>query len=226
MSDSVESLLREAGVEFEVPGFMEKMGADAICNGDLSSLGLEVNDNGELILDIAFEKVGGEGGELEFGGDEGEIKAGDEGEGGEMAAGGDGEGGEMEAGGDGDFEELVDKNFRRCPHCQQTKHKKSIRRHIRDVHRNEKVTCELCGLKLTNMNKLRLHKRKVHEKSKAKRVKCNFCDKTFIDQQKASFHETLTHQEVNENPFECPSCEKSFKTKPNLQRHVRAKHYL
>ena len=205
MSDSVESLLREAGVEFEVPGFMEKLGADAIYNGDLSSLGLEVNDNGELILDIAFQKVGGEGGE---------IKAGDEGEGGEMAARGD-----------GDFE-LVDKNFRRCPQCQQTKHKKSIRRHIRDVHRNEKVTCELCGLKLTNMNKLRLHKRKVHEKSKAKHVKCNFCDKTSIDQQKASFHETLTHQEVNENPFECPFCEKSFKTEPNLQRHVRAKHYL
>ena len=207
MSDSVESLLREAGVEFEVPGFMEKLGADAIHNGDLSSLGLEVNDNGELILAIALMEAEGDG------------------EGGEMEAGGDGEGGEMEAGGDGDFE-LVDKNFRRCPHCQQTKHKKSIRRHIRDVHRNEKVTCELCGLKLTNMNKLRLHKRKVHEKSKAKRVKCNFCDKTFIDQQKASFHETLTHQEVNENPFECPSCEKSFKTKPNLQRHVRAKHYL
>ena len=196
MSDSVESLLREAGVEFEVPGFMEKLGADAIYNGDLSSLGLEVNDNGELILAIAL-----------------------------MEAEGDGKGGEMEAGGDGDFE-LVDKNFRRCPHCQQTKHKKSIRRHISDVHRNEKVTCELCGLKLTNMNKLRLHKRKVHEKSKAKHVKCNFCDKTFIDQQKASFHETLTHQEVNENPFECPSCEKSFKTKPSLQRHVRAKHYL
>ena len=196
MSDSVESLLREAGVEFEVPGFMEKLGADAIYNGDLSSLGLEVNDNGELILAIAL-----------------------------MEAEGDGEGGEMEAGGDGDFE-LVDKNFRRCPHCQQTKHKKSIRTHIRDVHRNEKVTCELCGLKLTNMNKLRLHKRKVHERSKAKRVKCNFCDKTFIDQQKASFHETLTHQEVNENPFECPSCEKSFKTKPNLQRHMRAKQYL
>ena len=218
MSDSVESLLREAGVEFEVPGFMEKLGADAIYNGDLSSLGLEVNDNGELILAIALMEAegDGEGGEMEAGGD---------GDGGEMAAGGDGEGGEMGAGGDGDFE-LVDKNFRRCPHCQQTKHKKSIRRHIRDVHRNEKVTCELCGLKLTNMNKLRLHKRKVHEKSKAKHVKCNFCDKTFIDQQKASFHETLTHQEVNENPFECPSCEKSFKTKPNLQRHVRAKHYL
>ena len=184
MSDSVESLLREAGVEFEVPGFMEKLGADAIYNGDLSSLGLEVNDNGELILAIALMEAegDGEGGEMEAGGDGdgGEMEAGGDGDGGEMAAGGDGEGGEMEAGGDGDFE-LVDKNFRRCPHCQQTKHKKSIRRHIRDVHRNEKVTCELCGLKLTNMNKLRLHKRKVHEKSKAKHVKCNFCDKTFLD---------------------------------------------
>ena len=37
--------------------FLEKLGADAIYNGDLSSLGLEVNDNGELILDIAFEKL-------------------------------------------------------------------------------------------------------------------------------------------------------------------------
>ena len=107
--------------------------------------------------------------EAEGDGEGGEMEAGGDGDGGDMEAGGDGEGGEMEAGGDGDFE-LVDKNFRRCPHCQQTKHKKSIRRHIRDVHRNEKVTCELCGLKLTNMNKLRLHKRKVHEKSKAKRV--------------------------------------------------------
>ena len=119
MSDSVESLLREAGVEFEVPGFMEKLGADAIYNGDLSSLGLEVNDNGELILAIALMEAegDGEGGEMEAGGDGdgGEMAAGGDGDGGEMAAGGDGEGGEMEAGGDGDFE-LVDKNFRRCPH--------------------------------------------------------------------------------------------------------------
>ena len=83
MSDSVESLLREAGVEFEVPGFMEKLGADAIYNGDLSSLGLEVNDNGELILAIALMEAQGDG------------------EGGEMEAGGDGDGGEMAAGGDG-----------------------------------------------------------------------------------------------------------------------------
>ena len=67
MSDSVESLLREAGFEFEVPGFMEKLGADAIYNGDLSSLGLEVNDNGELILAIALMEAegDGEGGKME-----------------------------------------------------------------------------------------------------------------------------------------------------------------
>ena len=49
---SVESLLKEAGVQFEVPGCMEQRGADAIYDGDLSSLGLDINDNGELNVDI------------------------------------------------------------------------------------------------------------------------------------------------------------------------------
>ena len=53
-----------------------------------------------------------------------------------------------------------------------------------------------------------------------------FVKKTFIDKQKASFHETTIHGEMVENPFQCPACDKTFKTKPNMQRHVRAKHYL
>ena len=52
MSGEVENLLKEAGIEFEVPGCLEKRGADAIYDGDLSSLGLEVNDNGELNVDL------------------------------------------------------------------------------------------------------------------------------------------------------------------------------
>ena len=86
MSDSVEFLLKEAGVQFEVPGCMEKLGADAIYDGDLSSLGLEVNDNGELMVDIDEEGEGDDG-EGEEGDGEGEV--------------GDGEGEE----GDGEEEE-------------------------------------------------------------------------------------------------------------------------
>ena len=67
---------------------------------------------------------------------------------------------------------------------------------------------------------------KVHEKGAEGDVKCTFCEQMFIDKQKASFHETTIHADMVENPYLCPSCDKTFKTKPNLQRHVRAKHYL
>lgn len=123
-------------------------------------------------------------------------------------------------------EELIDSNFRRCPHCQKQKHKKSLNRHIRLVHLNIKVKCDQCGLQLTDMVKLRLHMTKVHEKGAGGDVKCTFCEQMFIDKQKASFHETTIHADMVENPYLCPSCDKTFKTKANMQRHVRAKHYL
>ena len=106
------------------------------------------------------------------------------------------------------------------------KHKKSLNRHIRLVHQNVKVKCDQCGIQLTNMDKLRIHVTKVHEKGNSDHVQCSFCEKTFIDKQKASFHETTIHGEMVENPFQCPACDKTYKTKPNMQRHVRAKHYL
>ena len=217
---SVESLLKEAGIEFEVPGCMEQRGADAIYDGDLSSLGLDINENGELNVNIEglsetvkeeseelqvnVAEVEGEGAEEEI--DEPEV----------------GEGAPEE-----DLvEELIDGNLRRCPHCQVPKHKKSLNRHIRLVHQNVKVKCDQCGIQLTNMDKLRIHVTKVHEKGNRDHVQCSFCEKTFIDKQKASFHETTIHGEMVENPFQCPACDKTFKTKPNMQRHVRAKHYL
>ena len=217
---SVESLLKEAGIEFEVPGCMEQRGADAIYDGDLSSLGLDINENGELNVNIEglsetvkeeseelqvnVAEVEGEGAEEEI--DEPEV----------------GEGAPEE-----DLvKELIDGNLRRCPHCQVPKHKKSLNRHIRSVHQNVKLKCDQCGIQLTSMDMLRIHVTKVHEKGNRDHVQCSFCEKTFIDKQKASFHETTIHGEMVENPFQCPACDKTFKTKPNMQRHVRAKHYL
>ena len=53
MASSVESLLEDAGVAFEVPSNpMTKWGADAIYNGDLSSLPLDVNEQGELLVQL------------------------------------------------------------------------------------------------------------------------------------------------------------------------------
>ena len=49
---SVESLLKEAEIEFEVPGRIEQREADPIYDGGLSSLGLDINENGELNVNI------------------------------------------------------------------------------------------------------------------------------------------------------------------------------
>ena len=50
---SVESLLEEAGVAFELPSDpMVIWGADAIFNGDLSSLHLDVGEQGDLLVDL------------------------------------------------------------------------------------------------------------------------------------------------------------------------------
>ena len=230
MASSVESLLEDAGVAFEVPSNpMTIWGADAIYNGDLSSLPLDVNEQGELLvqLDNLSETLKVEvGGELAC--EEGQaIKIKEEQRiDGEMVEDFEEEGVQDYAAEEVENYEEEDKNFKKCPHCDKSKHKKSLRRHIKLVHQSIKLKCDLCGLKVTNEEKLRIHIEKVHCEKDGERVKCNFCEKTFSDMQKARFHETTKHNELAENPFQCPACEKTFKTKPNMQRHVRGKHYL
>ena len=74
MASSVESLLKEAGVAFELPSDpMVIRGADAIFNGDLSSLALDVGEDGDLLvdLDILSETLKEEiGPEVEIGGED------------------------------------------------------------------------------------------------------------------------------------------------------------
>ena len=229
MASTVESLLSEAGVCWEVPSLpLVIWGANAIYNGDLSSLPLDV-DQGDLLVQLDTlsetlkeEVVGPVGIEMEC---EGGIKEeqvegeGEEGEGQVVKE----EEHEIEGVLAGNFE---DKNFKKCPYCDQSKHRKSLNRHIKLVHQTVKLTCDQCGLKVTDETKMRLHTEKVHSDKTDQRVKCQFCEKTFSDKRKASYHETTKHQELSENAYQCPACEKKFKTKPNMQRHVRAKHYL
>ena len=224
MASSVESLLKEAGVAFELPSDpMVIRGADAIFNGDLSSLALAVGEDGDLLvdLDILSETLKEEvGPEVEIGGEDVQAIRIKEEKGVEVEMVEDAEEQNFEE------EDFEDKNFKKCPHCDQRKHKKSLGRHIKLVHQSTKLKCDQCGLKVTNEEKMRLHMEKVHSERNGQRVKCTFCENTFSDKAKASFHETTKHNEIAPNDFQCPACEKKFKTKANMQRHNRAKHYL
>ena len=157
--------------------YLEQREADPIYDGGLSSLGLDINENvnieglSETVkeeseeLQVNVAEVEGEGAEEEI--DKPEV----------------GEGAPEE-----DLvEELIDGNLRRCPHCQVPKHKKSLNRHIRLVHQNVKVKCDQCGIQLTNMDKLRIHVTKVHEKGNRDHVQCSFCEKNFYRQTEGQF---------------------------------------
>ena len=245
MSESVEALLREAGVEYD-PVVVQA--ANAIWDGRLSSLSLELDEHGDLLINsddlVKTEVVDiseGEENEELFdtnqnlevkeetfdyfeGGDqvENDEVGGDEWRGGEEDGEKDEGEGEHDEG-EGEHE-VLDINFRRCGLCGEVKHKKSILRHIKLIHENVKVICGECGLQLNSEAKLQSHIAKVHGENEEEEAECSFCGKKFSGRAKASYHETTVHKGQVENEFKCTVCPKSYKTKPNLSRHMRDKH--
>ena len=199
---------------------MAKMGAQMIWDGSLTLASVKVD--GEGCLDINSDELDtqavdvSDGSNIDYGEEFYKVKE-------EVSENNE------EIGEDGEEEEYgeeggndVDPNFRRCGQCGELKHKKSIQRHIRLVHQNQKVSCEYCGLKLTSEDKKVIHIQKCHDL--VEEVECNFCDKKFRGKALALFHETTTHKYESGNQFACEKCHKTYKTKPNLSRHIREKH--
>ena len=120
--------------------------------------------------------------------------------------------------------EVIGSNYRRCGVCGEVKHKKSILRHIKLVHENQKVICVECGIQLNSEAKLLAHTAKVHGGNEEEEVECSFCKKKFAGRAKAAYHETTVHKGEVDNQFKCSVCDKTYKTQPNLSRHKRDKH--
>ena len=112
---------------------------------------------------------------------------------------------------------------RKCPHCGEVKHIKSMGRHIRMVHQTTKLKCNQCGLQLSSKEKLETHISKVHGRAN-EITKCSFCEEVFCGREKTNFHETMMHRGEVANSFKCELCEKSYKTRANMQRHTRTFH--
>ena len=97
----------------------------------------------------------------------------------------------------------------------------SVKRHVKTVHFMEKVTCELCGMKLSS-DKLKRHERTVHriqkENSKdASSFKCDMCGYEFFRKDKMNNH-------MKKRKFECSVCNDQFCFKKNLDVHLHKKH--
>ena len=224
---SEDALLQEAGDEKD-PVLVRA--ANAIWDGNLTALGLELDEHGDLVIDsdelMKSEVVDisdPEGGEEEkelCDEDENLLLAEQEGEGGQEEH--DGEIWQQE--GEGEGGQVIDNNYRRCGLCGELKHKKSILRHMKLIHENVKVNCEECGLQLNSETKLLSHMEKVHGENDVEEVECSFCEKKFRGRAKAAYHETTVHKGEVQNEFKCDLCPKSYKTKPNLSRHIRDKH--
>ena len=224
-------------VKLEIP-------TTAIWDGNLTALGLELDEHGDLVIDsdelmksevVDISDPEGEEEEKELC-DEDEnlvkhaIDVVDNWELGLAEQEGEGEGGEEHDGedwqeeGEGEGGQVIDNNYRRCGLCGELKHKKSILRHIKLIHENVKVNCEECGLQLNSETKLLSHMEKVHGENDVEEVECSFCEKKFRGRAKAAYHETTVHKGEVQNEFKCDLCPKSYKTKPNLSRHIRDKH--
>ena len=235
MSTTVEDLFKAAGIQYE-DVVMAEVGAKAIW--EEKELGLDINEYGDLLinsddLEVCFlfyspiiwqqqvktEIVIGEEDE------EGEVM-GVEDDGGEQEVveemveekddGGEEHEEEEEGGG-----EILAANMRKCSVCGEVKHKKSLMRHMRLIHENQKFKCSVCGLFLNSFEKWIKHDQK-HDIVESV-VECPYCFQSFKGS-KLWYHVTTIHKEYSENNFPCTLCTKTYKTKPNLSRHVRDKH--
>uniref|UniRef100_A0A1I8MFU0 C2H2-type domain-containing protein n=1 Tax=Musca domestica TaxID=7370 RepID=A0A1I8MFU0_MUSDO len=93
----------------------------------------------------------------------------------------------------------------KCPLCEKTFRKQSLRCHLRR-HTNEKIfECTLCGLKYARKYNLKDHIDRVH----------GTVNKLEMG---------VVNQNIQKKDFQCDSCEKVFKSKRSLQDHCLTHH--
>ena len=70
------------------------------------------------------------------------------------------------------------------------------------------------------MKKLRIHSKKVHNKTIYQEV-CKICDRKFAEKQTLQKHISTFHGEM---PYSCENCDASFANKNKLNRHLASVH--
>lgn len=106
----------------------------------------------------------------------------------------------------------------KCPYCDsELLRGYSLTEHIRTLHLDEKVECDLCGVRYTRKTLLRDHM-EIHD-SGAKSSRCEICNRLCINSRSHKFHMMAFHT----GKVECEHCHKDFLSKHFLTRHMRCR---
>lgn len=112
-----------------------------------------------------------------------------------------------------------------CPYRVQFKHRDSLLRHIRTIHKNSELhqnfvsedmpfSCKRCGKKFSKLKSQQEHELKKISCDTVRILPCKYCDKTFTKKKRLTIHER-----VHTKPFSCKKCEKKLSSKSNLRCH-------
>ncbi|XP_075149853.1 uncharacterized protein LOC142223924 [Haematobia irritans] len=130
---------------------------------------------------------------------------------------------------------MSSKDLIKCPLCDKTFRKPSLRCHLRQ-HTNEKIfECNLCDAKYSRPHNLKDHKERAHGSKKDKEEKevvrkptekktfqCHNCGKVFKSKQTLHVHCLTHHAAQPEHRFMCPheNCEYGTVNKAQLKVHL------
>ena len=130
--------------------------------------------------------------------------------------------------------EPVESGFK-CYNCSSIfQSRKSLCRHVKNVHHQTSYDCELCNIGFTRKDALKRHKVVAHPASEdqddgitKESYKCNLCSSLFSRQDNLTRHLKTKHdtiENVSLPRYQCELCDQKFMKKFNLSRHVRVKH--
>ena len=110
-----------------------------------------------------------------------------------------------------------------CPHCDQKFLEKLKRdKHVKYVHGNNRLVCNLCEENFASKQALVYHEDTVHKKSK--QVNCEECESSFTSSISLKNHRKYVHSDVRK--FTCCLCGALFKQKKDRTFHIRNKHQV
>lgn len=111
-----------------------------------------------------------------------------------------------------------------CPDCGlsfQTNSKLNM--HIQRKHQNfKRFGCDLCSLRTTTLNEMRIHVKTHMAKDLRESYSCNFCNAVFYSKGSLKNHKDVKH-DVNKREYVC-FCGKIFRLKSVYQRHFNVVH--
>lgn len=123
------------------------------------------------------------------------------------------------------FQNQSDNNMS-CDICDYRHHARSRilnhmeRNHMGDKPKAKKYCCEICGIKMSEMGNLNVHKR-IHTGERPFPCTIESCNRSFISTSDRTIHMRM---HLGEKPYKCDECPNAYRSKNILSMHKRSRH--